>query len=194
MTITGASLRVADRANRYSCAAARSFGLGGGAAWGAAPTVASGAITAPLGCATGALAAFTFLAGRVDWGLFAGGAATFFCGAAATFLAGAAFDDGFCAAGFFGAALVAPLTGALALAAGAFFKAGFDDGFFAAGFFAAGFFATGFFGAALVVAFFATGLAGLRVGDFFAAAMVCLPRPALVVGGFISVRGTLPCP
>jgi hypothetical protein len=78
----------------------------------------------------------------------------------------------------------------LALAAGAFFRADLDDGFFAAGFFAAG-----FFGAAFVVAFFATGLAAFRAGDFFAAAMVCLPRPALwLVGDFISVRGTLPSP
>lgn len=179
---------MADRASRYSCAAARSFGLGGGAAFDAALAVVRGAIAAPLGAATGALTAFTFLADRVDWGFVAGGAATFFSGAAETFFAGAAFDgalvtlDGLAAPD--GAAFVDFLAGALALAAGAFFAAGFDDGFFAAG----------FFGAAFVVAFFARGLAALRAGDFFAAAMMCLPRPALVVGGFISVRGTLPGP
>ena len=161
---------MAERANRYSCAAARSFGLGGGAL-GSALTGASGANGAAVTAATGPLTAFSFLAGRVGWGFFATGAETFFTGAGETFFAGAALGgalailDG--AAARDGAAFAAFLAGTLLFAAGAFFAAGFDAGFLAAGFFADAF----------EPAFFATGFAAFLAGDFFAAAILCLPRP-----------------
>ena len=178
---------MADRANRYSCAAARSFGLGAGATFGAVLAVASGAIAA-VGAATGPLTAFSFLAGRVGRGFFTGGNKTLFAGAAEAFFAGAAFGgalvtlDGVAARD--GATFGVFLTGAWLLAAGAFFTADLGGAFFAAG----------FFGAAVVVAFFATGFTALRAGDFFAAAIVCLPRPTLVGGDLFSVRDTLPDP
>jgi len=162
---------VAERANKYSCAAARSFGLGGGAAFGAVLTGASGAIGAPVEAATCPLTALSFLAGRVGWGFFAPGAETFFTGAGETFFAGAALGgallifDGLAARG--GAAFAGFLAAVLPLAAGDFFGAGFG----------AAFLATGFFAAALDTAFFATGFAALLAGDFFAAAISCLPRP-----------------
>lgn len=115
----------------------------------------------------------SFLADRVGWDFFAAGAETFFTGAGETFFAGAAFGgtllifDGVDARD--GAAFVAFVAGALLLAAGDFFTAGFGVGFFAAGFFAGG---------AFDPAFFATGFAAFLAGDFFAAAMSCLPRPA----------------
>lgn len=162
---------MAERANRYSCAAARSFGLGGGAALGAVLTGASGATGAAVRAAICPLTAFWFLAGRVGWGFFAAGAETFFTGAGETCFAGGALGgallilDGVAARD--GAAFVAFLAGALLLAAGAFFAAGFDAGFLAARFFADAF----------EPAFFATGFAVFLAGDFFAAAISCLPRP-----------------
>ena len=164
---------MAERANRYSCAAARSFGLGGGAL-GAALTGASGATGAAITAAPCPLTAFSFLAGRVGWGFFATGAETFFAGAGETFFAGAALGgalpilDG--AAARDGAAFTAFTTflaGTLLFAAGAFFAAGFDAGFRAAGFFAD----------AAEPGFFATGFAAFLAGDFLAAAILCLPRP-----------------
>jgi hypothetical protein len=163
---------VAERASRYSCAAARSFGLGGGAAFGAVLAGASGAPGAAVAAANCPLIALSFLADRVGWGFFAAGAETFFTGAGETFFAGAAFGgalltfDGVAARD--GAAFVAFVAGALLLAAGDFFTAGFGVGFFAAGFLAGAF----------DPAFFATGFAAFLAGDFFAAAMSCLPRPA----------------
>ena len=119
---------MAERANRYSCAAARSFGLGGGAALGAVLTGASGATGAAVTAATCPLTAFSFLAGRVGWGFFAAGAEIFFTGAGETFFAGAAFGgallifDGLAARG--GATFVAFFAGALLFAANGFFAAG----------------------------------------------------------------------
>jgi hypothetical protein len=139
-------------------------------------TGASGATGAAVTAATCPLTAFSFLAGRVGWGFFAAGAETFFAGAGETFFAGAAFGgallvlDGVAVRD--GAAFVAFLAGTLLLAAGAFFAAGLG-----AAFLAAGFFATGFFAGAFDPAFFATGFAAFLAGDFFAAAISCLPRP-----------------
>jgi hypothetical protein len=135
-------------------------------------TGASGAIGAAVEAATCPLTALSFLADRVGWGFFAAGAETFFTGAGETFFAGAALGgallifDGL-AARDGAAAFAGFLAGALPLAAGDFFGAGFGAAFLAAGFFAA----------ALDTAFFATGFAALLAGDFFAAAISCLPRP-----------------
>jgi hypothetical protein len=166
--MTGASLLVADRASKYSCAAARSLGVGDGAACGSALTDASGT-TGAVATAGAATAGRSALAGRAPWTAFAAGADDLRSGTAATFFAGSAFGagllivDGFAARG-----------GAFGLP----FATGLRAATFGAAFFGAGFLAAGF-----EAAFFATGFAAFLAGGFFAAAMSCLPRPTSVGAG-----------